>query len=104
MKFVSFRNVKAIVMAKGDLFGTPIHYLLTNDDNLYQIMTLKGKVSDYLSKEGVYVNELNVSGLYLNKNGKAKTIPLTIYRRLKKNINMESVENFITENYARFEI
>lgn len=103
MKFVSFKNVKAIVMSKGQLFGKPIHYLVTNDNKLYQIQTvLKDDFDKHILKEGMYVNTQDVSGLYLSQNGNPRLLELLIYRRLKKNINKESVENFIKENYAAF--
>lgn len=103
MKFVSFKNVKAIVMTKGELFGAPIHYLVTNDNKLYQIMaSLKDCFDDCILKEGMFVNDTDVSILYLRQNGLPKLQGLTIYRRLKNNIDKKSVENFITENYARF--
>lgn len=105
MKFVSFKNVRAIVMAEGILFGAPIHYLVTNEKHIYSLPVALDKETfdEQILKEGMFVNDTDVSVLYLRQNGRPKSQELRIYRRLKKNINKESVEKFIMENYARFE-
>ena len=105
MKFICFKNVNSIVMTKGFYFGAPVHYVITNERHMYMLpATLGEKTDEQILHEGVYVNNADVSNLYLSKDENLKSWKMKVYRRLKKNINKDSVVKFISENYARFEI
>lgn len=100
-KFIGFNNVKKVVMAKGLCFGKPIHYVLTTDNKLYQVLTTDDEktLNEDILNEGIYVNALDVSGLYIHHTFSK----LPVYRVLNGKFNHKNVCNFIKENYVIYD-
>lgn len=94
--YVAWENIKKVVVKKGIACNSAIFYVLTKENNLYQMY----RDDDYDDK-GVGCYLTNVRNLYIDKSiGNEPSLHMRIYRALN-NPNKITLGKFIEETKGR---